>query len=100
MSTMRNSVMLIGRPDKDVFEAPVAFNLIVTEKIRDKETNDYKDLIQSFRCVCKNERIASRMIGRVQKGKQIAIEGSLRVDKEAHCEILINDFFLIDKPIE
>lgn len=100
MSTMRNSVMLIGRPDKDVLEAPVAFNLIVTEKIRDKENHGYKDFTQSFRCVCKNETTASRMIGRIQKGKQIAIDGSLRVDKEAHCEILINDFFLIDKPVE
>ena len=98
MSTMRNSVMLIGRPDKDVLEAPVAFNLIVTEKIRDRETNGYKNFSQSFRCVCENETTASKMVGRVQKGKQIALDGSLRVDKEAHCEILINDFFLIDKP--
>lgn len=100
MSTMRNSVMLIGRPDKDVLEAPVAFNLIVTEIIRDKESHDYKNFTQSFRCVCEDERTASKMIGRVQKGKQVALDGSLRVDSEAHCEILINDFFLIDKPIE
>lgn len=98
MSTMRNSVLLIGRPAEDVLESPVAFSLVVTEKVRDKETNDYKDYSQTFRCVCENERTASRMIGRVQKGKQIAIDGSLRVDNEAHYEILINDFFLIDKP--
>ena len=98
MSTMRNSVMLIGRPDKDVPEAPVAFNLTVTEKIYDKEKHGYKDFTQSFRCVCENETTASRMIGRVQKGKLIALEGRLRIDNETHCEILINDFFLIDKP--
>lgn len=90
--------MLIGRSDKDVLEVPVVFNLIVTEKIRDKETNGYKDFIQSFRCVCENKTTVTRMIGRVQRGKQLAIDGSLRIDKNAHCEILINDFFLIDKP--
>lgn len=98
MSTMRNNVMLIGRPTEDVLESPVAFKLVVTEKIRDKETNDYKDNTQIFKCVCENEKIASRMVGRVQKGKRIAFEGSIRIDDEFRCEIVINDFFLIDKP--
>lgn len=98
MSTMRNNVMLIGRPTEDVLECPVVFKLVVAEKIRDKETKDYKDYVQTFKCVCENEKTASRMMGRVQKGKQIAIDGSLRTDNEFHCEIVINDFFLIDKP--
>lgn len=32
MSTMRNNVMLIGRPTEDVLESPVVFKLAVTEK--------------------------------------------------------------------
>lgn len=98
MSTMLNSVMLIGKPTEDVLESPVAFKLVVTEKIRDKETNGLKDYVQTFKCVCENEKTASRMVGRVQKGRQIAIDGSIRIDNEFCCEIIINDFFLIDKP--
>lgn len=38
------------------------------------------------------------MVGRVQKGKRIAIGGSIKIDNEFRCEIVVYDFFLINKP--
>ena len=100
MSTMNNSVMLIGRPDRDAYESDgkVEFNLLVTEKIQDPETREWKNSIQSIRCVCYNKILVSKMDGRVQREKRIAIDGRLIVDKDSKCEIAIQDFFLIDRP--
>lgn len=100
MSTMSNSVMLIGRPDKNAYESDgkVEFNLLVTERIQDLKTRDWKSSTQSIRCVCYNETLISKMGGRVQREKRIAIDGRLIVDKDSKCEIIIQDFFLIDKP--
>lgn len=54
MSTMNNSVMLIGRSDRNVYESDgkVEFNLLVTEKIQDSKTREWKSSTQSVRCVC------------------------------------------------
>ena len=69
MSTMNNSVMLIGRPDRNVYESDgkVEFNLLVTEKIQDSKTRKWKSSTQSVRCVCYNEILVSRMDGRAQQ---------------------------------
>lgn len=100
MSTMNNSVMLIGRSDRNVYESDgkVEFNLLVTEKIQDSKTREWKSSTQSVRCVCYNKILVSKMDGRVQREKRIAIDGRLIVDKDSKCEIAIRDFFLIDKP--
>lgn len=92
--------MLIGRPNRNVYESDgrVEFNLLVTEKIQDSETREWKNSTQSIRCVCDNKLLVSKMDGRVQRGKSIAIDGRLIVDKDFRCEIAIQDFFLIDKP--
>lgn len=100
MSTMSNSVMLVGRPDRNAYESDgkVEFNLLVTERIQDSETREWKSSTQSIRCVCYNKTLVSKMNGRVQREKRIAIDGRLIVDKDFKCEIAIQDFFLIDKP--
>lgn len=100
MSAMNNSVMLIGRSDRNAYESDgkVEFNLLVTEKIQDSKTLEWKNSTQSIRCVCYNKILVSKMDGRVQQGKLIAIDGRLIVDKDSRCEIAIQDFFLIDKP--
>lgn len=100
MSTVNNSVMLIGRSDRNVYESDgkVEFNLLVTEKIQDSKTREWKSSTQSVRCVCYNKILVSKMDGRVQREKRIAIDGRLIVDKDSKCEIAIRDFFLIDKP--
>ena len=100
MSMMSNSVMLIGRPDRNVYasDGKVEFNLLVTEKIQDSKTLKWKSSTQSIRCVCYNEILVSKMDGRVQREKRIVIDGRLIVDKDSKCEIIIQDFFLIDKP--
>lgn len=100
MSMVNNSVMLIGRSDKNVYESDgkVEFNLLVTEKIPDSKTRKLKSSTQSVRCVCDNKLLVSKMDGRVQQGNRIAVVGRLTIDKNSKCEIVIQDFFLIDRP--
>ena len=101
MSTMKNSVMLIGRPAANPVqnEKATAFDLVVTEKTMNKETNQWEDDTQRFRCVCEDKKLNTRIMNNVQKGKQVAIDGKLRViDGQFGCVIMITDLFLIDRP--
>lgn len=108
MSTMRNLVMLIGRPGADPEvknlnnnNKKARFNLAVAENY--KNANDeWVNNTQWFPVVAWN-KVAERVESQVKKGLQVSIEGSLHVnewtdDKGQHhstTEIWIDDFFVI-----
>ncbi len=87
MSTMRNSVMLIGRPGAE------------------PETRTFNDnrIVTRFTVVAW-DKTAERVALAVKKGKQIAIDGTLRnnewTDKNGQrhlsTEIHLNNFILLD----
>jgi single-stranded DNA-binding protein len=98
---MRNNVMLIGRPAANPVQNDntTAFDLVVTEKKMNKNTQQWEDDTQRFRCVCEDKKLNTRIMNNVQNGKQVAIDGKLRViDGKFGCIIVITDLFLIDKP--
>ena len=109
MSTMRNSVMLIGRqgaePETRTFNDKrivTRFNLAVNETRRNARNEQVKDT-QWFTVVAW-DKTAERVAQVVKKGKQIAIDGALRnnewVDKNGQrhisTEIHLNNFILLD----
>ena len=106
MSTMRNSVMLIGRPTKPVMnseENQATFKLVVT----DERKVDGCCIPRTFRFDCvANGRVAQRVVQKVEEGIRLAVDGSLRSydyqdkvgDTHTHTEIEVFDIFLIDKP--
>lgn len=105
MSTIRNSVLLVGRPTKPVMnseEKQASFKIVVT--------NDFNSGCQTnntFDCVAHGEK-ASRVVRSVQEGNLLAIDGVLRNydyqdrlgDTHTHTEIEVSDFFLIEKTKE
>ena len=108
MSTMRNSVQLIGRPGTDPElktinnKKFVRFNIAVD----DSYLNANREIVsntQWFTLVAWN-KVAERVMKVVHKGKQIAVEGSLRnndwTDSNGQhrysTEINIDDIFVID----
>ena len=108
MSTMRNSVMLIGRPTKPVMnseENQASFKLVVTDER--KVDGCYTTNTFRFDCVAKG-KVAQRVVQKVEEGMRLAIDGSLRSydyqdkvgDTHTHTEIEVFDIFLIDKPKE
>jgi len=109
MSTMRNSVMLIGRPGAEpetrTFNdnrVVTRFNLAVNETRRNANHEQVKDT-QWFTVVAW-DKTAERVALAVKKGKRIAIDGALRnnewTDKNGQrhqtTEIHLNNFILLD----
>ena len=109
MSTMRNSVMLIGRPGaepevKTFNQNRVArFRLAVNEG-RKNANGEWVDSTQWFPAVAWG-KVADRVEKSVKKGALIAIDGSLRNNEwtdnkgQRHIvtEVWINDLFPIEK---
>ena len=110
MSTMRNSVMLIGRPGAEpevkIFSnnnKVARFSLAVDER-RMNANREWVNDTQWFRIVAWG-KTAERVENNVKKGLQIAVEGSLRNNewtddkgqRHSNIEVLINDLFLIDR---
>ena len=109
MSTMRNSVMLIGRPGAEpeikAFNnnKKARFSLAVTENKKNANGEWVSDT-QWFPIVAWGAA-AERVEKNVRKGKRIAIDGSLRNNewtddkgqRHSNIEVLINDLFLIDR---
>ena len=109
MSTMRNSVMLIGRPGAepetrtfDNNRIVTRFNLAVNETRRNAKNGQVKDT-QWFTVVAW-DKTAERVAQVVKKGKRIAIDGALRnnewIDNNGQrhqsTEIRLNNFILLD----
>ena len=108
MSTMRNSVMLIGRPGADpemkTFNnsKKARFSLAVTENKKNANGEWVSDT-QWFPIIAWGP-IADRVEKNVKKGKRIAIDGSLRNNewtddkgqRHSVTEVWVNDLFLID----
>ena len=108
MSTMRNSVMLIGRPGADpemkTFNnsKKARFSLAVTEN-KKNANGEWVNDTQWFPIIAWGA-IADRVEKNVKKGKRIAIDGSLRnnewTDKNGQrhlsTEIHLNNFILLD----
>ena len=109
MRTMRNSVMLIGRPGAEpetrTFNGNrvvARFNLAVNETRRNAKREQVKDT-QWFTVVAW-DKTAERVAQTVKKGRQIAIDGALRnnewTDKNGQrhlsTEIHLNNFILLD----
>lgn len=105
MSTLRNSVMLIGIPTRPVMnseEKQASFKLTVNNIY-----NGGCPTTNTFDCVGHGE-IAQRVVRTVIEGKQLAINGSLRNydyqdrmgDTHTHTEIVLSDIFPIDKTKE
>ena len=108
MSTMRNSVMLVGRPGadpqiKNFTNSKIArFNLAVTENHKNAD-GDWVNDTQWFNIVAWG-KVAERVENQVKKGLQVAIDGSLHTNdwtddkgqRHSNIEIWIDDFFIID----
>ena len=109
MSTMRNSVMLIGRPGAEPEvknfndNKKARFSLAVTE--RKKNANgEWVNDTQWFPIVAWGNA-AERVERHVKKGLQIAIDGSLRNNewtddkgqRHSSIEVWINDLLLMEK---
>ena len=109
MSTMRNSVMLIGRPGAEPEmknfndNKKARFSLAVTES-KKNANGEWVNDTQWFPVVAWGA-IANRVEKNVKKGKRIAVEGSLhnnewtddKGQRHSNIEVWINDLFLIDK---
>ena len=110
MSTMRNSVMLIGRPGADPemrnlnSNGKVArFRLAVNER-RKNANREWVNDTQWFNMVAWGN-LAERVENNVRKGMQMAIEGTLRNNewtddkgqRHSTTEIWINDMILMEK---
>ena len=110
MSTMRNSVMLIGRPGADPemrnlnSNGKVArFRLAVNER-RKNANREWVNDTQWFNMVAWGN-LAERVENNVRKGMQMAIEGTLRNNewtddkgqRHSTTEIWINDMVLMEK---
>ena len=109
MSTMRNSVMLVGRPGADPEmknlnnnSKMARFNLAVAESYKNAN-NEWVNNTQWFTIVAWN-KVAERVESQVKKGLQTAIDGSLHTNewtddkgqRHSNVEIWIDDFFVID----
>ena len=109
MSTMRNSVMLIGRPGAEPETRTfndnrivTRFNLAVNGTRRNANNEQVKDT-QWFTVVAW-DKTAERVALAVKKGKRIAVDGTLRnnewIDKNGQrhlsTEIHMNNFILLD----
>lgn len=104
MSTMRNSVMMIGRPTKPVMnseENKASFKLAVTESY--KSGGCCAPRTFTFDCVANGET-AKQVVKKVEEGRLLAIDGSLRCydyqdrvgDTHTHTEIKVFEIFLIE----
>ena len=99
MSTMRNSVLLIGRPKFNPImnneEHKASFKLVVP----DGSTG----CSYTFDCVAM-DKVAQKVVQQVKEGRRVAIDGSLRNYDysdptgytHTHTEIVVCDIFLID----
>lgn len=109
MSTMKNSVQLIGRPGSEPEVKMISntqkiarFNLAVNQT-RTNANKERVDETQWFTIVAWNKN-AERVQKVVRKGKQVAIEGTLRNNdwedkngmKHYSTEIVLDDLFVID----
>ena len=108
MSTMRNSVMLIGRPGAEpeikTFNnsKKARFSLAVTEN-KKNANGEWVNDTQWFPIIAWGS-LADRVEKNVKKGKRIAIDGSLRNNewtddkgqRHSVTEVLVKDLFLID----
>ncbi len=108
MSTMRNSVMLIGRPGAEPEvknfndNKKARFSLAVTES-KKNANGEWVNDTQWFPIVAWGP-VADRVEKNVKKGKRIAIDGSLRNNewtddkgqRHSVTEVLVKDLFLID----
>lgn len=99
MSTMRNSVMLIGHPTAPVMnseEKQASFKLAVADKAN--------ECFYTFDCVALDEK-STMVVRQVKQGVMTAIEGSLRnhnyTDREGythtHTEVVICDVLPLEK---
>ena len=109
MSTMRNSVMLIGRPGAEpevkMFNnnKMTRFRLAVTES-KKNANGEWVNDTQWFPIVAWGP-VADRVERYVKKGMQVAIDCSLRNNewtddkgqRHSNIEVWVNDLFLIDK---
>ena len=110
MSTMRNSVMLIGRPGAEPEVKSFSnnnkvarFRLAVTESHRNAN-NEWVNDTQWFTLVAWG-KLADRVENNVKKGLQVAVEGTLhnnewtddKGQRRSNIEVWVNDLFLIDK---
>lgn len=109
MSTMRNSVMLIGIPTQPIMDtdkSEATFNLSVTESCKN-ERNEWVRETYSFNCIGERN-MAQRITQQVKKGNLIAVEGRLRnhdyKDLSGHThtrtEVAVSDLFIIEKKQE
>ena len=109
MSTMRNSVMLIGRPGAEpemrTFNnnKKASFRIAVNER-RKNANNEWVDNTQWFPVVAWGN-VADRVERYVKKGQMVAIDGSLRNTewtddkgkRHTVTEVWVNDLFPIEK---
>ena len=109
MSTMRNSVMLVGRagaePQIKEFnenKKVARFNIAVNESYKN-DNNEWVNSTQWFPIVAW-DKMAERVEAKVKKGCQVAIDGKLRVNewtddkgqRHSNTEIWIEDLMVIE----
>ena len=110
MSTMRNSVTLVGRPGaepevKSFSNNKMARFRIAVDERRMNANREWVNDTQWFTIVAWG-KVAERVENNVHKGLQVAVEGSLRNNdwtddkglRHSSTEIWINDLLTIDRP--
>lgn len=107
MSTMSNSVMMIGRCSAiNEHDGKTIFLLTVTTKVKvetEHHTTRWDEETNTFFCLLEGKN-AKRLAGRLNEGMRIAIDGRLRLasfedydgTSRTRPEIVVNDLFLID----
>lgn len=101
MSTMRNSVMMVGRPTRptmDTERGQATFKIVVEDSV------NKTCITNTFDCVATGET-AKQIVKNVKEGKRVAIDGCLRNhdytdrlgDTHTHTEIEIYDIFPIER---
>ncbi len=109
MSTMRNSVMLIGRPGTEPETKTFDNNHIISRfrlAVNDSHTNANHERVNTTQwfTVVAWDKTAERIAQVVKKGKRIAVDGALhnneRTDqngvRHSGTEIHVNNFVLLD----
>ncbi len=109
MSTMRNSVVLIGRPGAEPETKTFNNNHIITRfnlAVNDSHLNADKKRVNTTQwfTVVAWDQTAERVAQVVKKGKRIAIDGALRNNgwtdpngvRHNTMEIRLNNFMLLD----
>ena len=103
MSTMRNSVMLIGVAKSNVIEDEHTGDSSFYLKVIEPAKNRKSEIEMDVEIWSTNPKLKERMRKQIKLGDQIAVDGALRIVQTRQntalrlVSIELNDFFRINK---